>query len=125
MKVMMEDKYNKDRGLVEINPFEAGIAEFVEKYCKGEMDEHSLAISIIETYFSREFSGTGKHWDRDGSRCSKISPEGTEPVVFDAEETATWDWKDIYSVARASARIEISRSASEIRLWNYSYYVSG
>ena len=84
----------------------------------------------------------GKHWDIDPASVSRLADGTTSDeeaggggggndddndvvVRFQAEKEATWDWKDIYSVASAKGRICFYRQRKEICVENYSYYVAG
>lgn len=125
MKVYLSSKYDDTATVNEIDPNQSGIAKFCEAFYQNEIDEYSLALRIIEAYFASEFVGDGSRWSHDGSSISKISQDGADPVIFNAKESATWDHKDIYAVAKAAATIQISRSANEVKILNYSYYVSG
>lgn len=46
-------------------------------------------------------------------------------IKFKAEKDATWDWKDIYSVASAKGTICFFSDHHEIRVDEYSYYAAG
>lgn len=98
--------------------------------------ERQLAYEIISQLFYRDFM-PGRHWDVDPATVTEMSGatkdlDGddnslkTEDIVwFAAEKEATWDHKDIYSVASAKAVIKISRQLHLVVVDEYSYYVAG
>jgi hypothetical protein len=100
-----------------------GIDEKLLQFQIGKITGLDLVHSLINALFHRDHS-TGKHWDYDGSRCSKISNDESG-VTFKCESSATWDWKDIYAVASAEANIKILASNHEIHIEDYSYYCAG
>ncbi len=132
--VLWSDKYHPDRGL---QPFDAapydGLVAFLNRFHDGEIDASAVSYAIIEALFNSEFSHSSK-WDVDCANCSKVvtgeadaaDTAGTAdfPVSFQCHQRATYDHKDIYSVAEAKAKIVVL-SRSEIHVELYSYYVSG
>lgn len=102
------------------------------------------ARDILEAFFWRDFGNTGKHWDVDATTVEEIAVASTHDddaakltAAFRVEKTATWDWKDIYSVATAKAVIQFMDGNNDdtnktqgpttavIRVQDYSYYVAG
>lgn len=126
VKILISDKYNPGLGLqpFDTNRYE-GLTTSVNKFHAGEMNSQGVAYSIIEALFSSEFSGGGK-WDVESATCSKISSgePADLPAEYQCSQRATWDHKDIYSVAEAKAKIVVL-SREEIHIVLYSYYVSG
>lgn len=103
----------------------------VNGYESGDISSKTLAYAIIDALFYKDFM-PGEHWDIDGANIGEITAvepaNDGEPVdvqVFAAEKQATWDWKDIYSIASAKATIKISRASGNIYVDDYSYYVAG
>jgi hypothetical protein len=90
---------------------------------------------------------TGKHWDvdcatvhclsilpvsaehgdgyTDEKDASSSGPRTTTLALFAAEQSATWDWKDIYSVAQAKGKIRFTTPGTTIHVEDYNYYVAG
>jgi len=123
-KVRCSSKYNPDQGLKDLCIRSLGIASVIENYEQGQESPSSVARSIIEALFKRDFT-PGKHWEVEPASVRATNDTGGEAIVFDAEKSATWDWKDIYSVASAKACIRFLPAQHEIRVENYSYYVAG
>lgn len=127
--VLISDKYNPDRGL---QPFEpaaySGLGERLNKFHFGETDPPHIVDDIIEALFENDFSSTSSKWDVDSASCSLLEEGGYQtmelPLSFECEMKATWDHKDIYSIARSHAKI-ILQSRDLIHIELYSYYVSG
>lgn len=127
--VLWSDKYNPVRGLQPFDPSQYdGLVAFLNKFNEGEVDALGIAYAIIEALFNSELSYNSK-WDVDGASCSKVTSEGSDPaadfpVSCQCHQQATYNHKDIYSVAEAKAKIVVL-SRSEIHIVLYSYYVSG
>ncbi|KAL7559112.1 hypothetical protein ACA910_017523 [Epithemia clementina (nom. ined.)] len=92
----------------------------VVDYEKGKLTAESLSRIIIEELFERDF-WPGKHWEIGSARVSECS--GSKHPAFNAEKVATWDWKDIYSKASATAVIHFH--PDRILIENYAYHVAG
>lgn len=102
------------------------LEKMLHKYETGSVAQDAVAGCIIHTLFSRDFTGDGSHWCRDGWTCEAVErDEDTTEKLFTCQESATWDWKDIYSVASAKARIAFSQDRREIRVEGYQYYCAG
>ena len=103
--------------------------------------QERIAYAVIEALFQRDFR-PGKRWDIDGATVTALPVPETETnsvfALFEVEKSATWDWKDIYSVAQAKGRIRFSSttaaatavpaspaSSLTIIVEDYSYYVAG
>ena len=100
--------------------------EALYKYEMGALAEENVAGSIIHELFNRDFSGDGSHWCRDWWTCEAAERSGESAEKrFTCQESATWDWKDIYSVASAKATIVFSPDRSEIRVEGYQFYCAG
>ena len=99
----------------------------IDEYEKGNLDTAGIASGIIEALFDKDFVGSGKHWDRDGSSCSRIDDDtgNGEYVAYKCSCSATWDWKDIYSVATSKATIRVFVNRPLIHVVGYKYYVAG
>lgn len=102
----------------------------------GTLTERQLAYEIISQLFNRDFM-SGRHWDIDSATVSETSgksqdrdedgnfSKAKDMVWFVVEKQATWDHKDIYSVASAKAIIKISHQLRIVLVDEYSYYVAG
>ena len=90
-----------------------------------DADLSQAAGDVLDVLYYNDFSGSGKHWDYDG--CSCYLQPCTDPDVhlYSCEISHTWDWKDIYSVAKATASISINWKERTIFVEGYSYYCSG
>jgi hypothetical protein len=127
-RVRIEDKYNVDLGFQYLDTsLFPDLQSTLNQFVVGELRSFRVAQSIIEALFSRDFDPNPK-WDVDCSSCieigSKNNTEDEFPVSFSCKQEATWNHKDIYAVAKSSAKITFL-SRSEIDVENYSYYVSG
>ena len=116
------------------------IRKAVHGFELGTLTERQLAYEMISQLFDRDFM-PGRHWDIDSATVSEMS--GTCPrtsqdideyvnfskaqdmVWFVVEKQATWDHKDIYSVASARAIIKMSHQLRIVLVDEYSYYVAG
>ena len=117
MRILISSKYDAPMELKPLSPAPPALSAAIDKFCSGTLSAADLASSAIEELFERDFVD-GKHWSRDG--CSRtIQPDGS----FLCSASATWDWKDIYSVAKSTAVIYVD--PTELRITSYSYYVSG
>jgi hypothetical protein len=102
----------------------------------GALTKRQLAYEIISQLFNRDFM-PGRHWDIDSATVSEMSEtsqdldddvdfaNAKDTVCFLVEKQATWDHKDIYSVASAKAIIKISHQLRIVLIDEYSYYVAG
>ena len=128
-------KENRDFTKLSLNREE--IYKKLYDFESGLVSGRALVLVIIDTLFYRDFM-PGKHWDIDSAVVSElsnlnssnsISNGGEDVQTFSAEKEATWDWKDIYSVASAKAIIKIisNKSSGERHVYvdEYSYYVAG
>ena len=126
LSITIEDRFDKSVGYVELNlnahpTLKAQLAMFIS----GEISTHQCCSIIIEHFFEQNFSETSSKWDTDSSSCSLIKGSfDALPASFACEQKSTWDHKDIYAVAKASATIHVL-SRHEIQIENYGYYVSG
>lgn len=72
----------------------------------GETDARRFASYLIAASFDRDHM-EGRHWDYDPPSASPLASSDDENILrFQAEKEATWDWKDIYSVATAKGTIK-------------------
>jgi len=119
--MLISCKYNPSRGFTDFQVRKhKKVWHALLEYEKSRMDAKSLATIIIEELFERDF-WPGKHWDIDSARVWETA--GSEEPTFNAEKIATWDWKDIYSEASATAVIRFL--PDRILIENYAYYVAG
>ena len=130
VEVLISDKYNPEQGLSVFSCHDCeGLTDQLNKFHSGEINSSAIAYSIIEALFTRDFSFDPK-WDVNSATCKLLDEErdyveGQEfPVSYQCEQSATWDYKDIYAVASSKAKIVVfSRDLIHIVL--YSYYVAG
>ena len=121
--VLISCKYNPSRGFSDFHVKKHkkvwhGLTDFE----KGKKDAATFAKIIIEELFERDF-WPGKHWEIDNARVWEADNSNPENPSFNAEKLATWDWKDIYSEASATAVIRFL--PDRILIENYAYYVAG
>lgn len=137
VNVQWSDHYNPDRGLMVLDTSALGLDNTLHQYERNEMDSAEVARAIIRALFARDFLGNGSHWSGDGVDCSEVVSGGTADDInsdndekktertFQCSESSTWDWKDIYAVAKSKAKITLSEDRKEIRVEDYSFYCSG
>jgi hypothetical protein len=147
VRLLCSNKYHPDSGLDDLSPYSLRLVSDLYRFENGDNSNHGkqqqreLARSIIEALWNRDFSN-GKHWDIDSASVSAvcdcpIDDKGEHVVgVWNVSKSATWDWKDIYSVAKSEGTIRFLRirndnnmeddnASCEIRIEKYSYYVAG
>jgi hypothetical protein len=130
-QLMWSCKYNSHHGFLPLSATTLGLDHILHRYEERLISPEECAHHIITALFNRDFNGKagmgpGKHWDVDGSLVSLTQDEDCDGgITFHAKKEATWDWKDIYSVATAKATIRFLPFLQEIRVEYYSYYVAG
>lgn len=119
-------RYDKasPKGVRGLSPQSLQISSAFHSFEHGTTTEYTLAQEIIEALFDRDHM-KGRHWDYDPSWVTPESSDYENVVKFKAEKQATWDWKDIYSVASAKGTICFFKERREIRVEEYSYYAAG
>ena len=122
-KLLCSDKYNPERGYTELSPISLSLGQDLCSYMTKEIGPQQMAQKIIQALFQRDF-GVKKdtRWDVDPAHAV---PKDDDNIVFEAEQQATWDWKDIYSVASSKGKIRFLDNDNIIRIEGYSYYVAG
>ena len=108
------------------SPLWAGLPLFRLALC-GIASHLPTYLILLTTFAFLFFVGSGKHWDRDGSSCSRIDDDtgNGEYVAYKCSCSATWDWKDIYSVATSKATIRVFVNRPLIHVVGYKYNVTG
>ena len=140
-RLLWGDKYNPEGGLKPFTISDPAVAELILQFGEeegitdcAEITPYMIAHALIEYLFNRDFNDSGSHWSRDCAKCTPVAATGIlnisiEPNnvfhAFQCEASATWDWKDIYSVASSKGTININRTSKIIKVENYSYYVAG
>lgn len=129
IKLLCSSRYSPNDGYTTLSPSALGLGATLISYESGKLTAREVAHSIIEALFKRDFMPR-KHWDIDSATVALRSNEGDttsgeDGEAFDVEKNATWDWKDIYSVASAKGIVRFVTGKTEIRVENYSYYVAG
>ncbi len=124
--ITIEERFNKRAGYVQFNlNAHPSLKAQLSMFCTGDISARQCCSIIIEHFFAENFTGTSSKWDTDSSECTLIKGSlDSFPSTFACEQKSTWDHKDIYAVAKASAIINIL-SRSEIKIEDYYYYVSG
>ncbi|CAJ1936505.1 unnamed protein product [Cylindrotheca closterium] len=114
-----------------LDPGSLKLSAELHSFDQGEMDARRFACHLIAALFRRDHMA-GRHWDYDAPSANPITESGAEEnnsnntiQRFKVEREATWDWKDIYSVATAKGTISFNTETNEIRLEDYSYYAAG
>eukprot|EP01031_Cornospumella_fuschlensis_P026537 gene26537-32071_t len=103
-----------------------GLSAELQAFAQGSKDSEGIVSDILSKLYNLDFSGTGKHWCHDGQSINLRSEESNETVqVYDVSESSTWDWKDIYSVAKTTGVIEVNKETSTITVREYRFYCSG
>ena len=120
-KLCCSSKYSPEQGFTDLSISLLGIALVIKQYEKEQVSTNFVASSIIESLFKRDFT-PGRHWEEEPAF---VRATNGKDLVFEVEKSATWDWKDIYSVASAKACIRFLPDQHEIQVENYSYYVAG
>jgi hypothetical protein len=101
-----------------------------------------VAIAVANALWARDFR-PGKHWEIESTTAQPVV-DGTSlkngsssGVGWTLHKSATWDWKDIYSVATLQGRVRFVPPTVDdddeyddtcvvtVRLEDYSYYVAG
>jgi hypothetical protein len=101
------------------------LTDAFNKFDQGTTSAIDLCRTVLEALFNRDFSGGGSHWSHDGQSVqSKPSADPNEEIFY-AEESSTWDWKDIYAVAKSRGTFHISRAGKYVKIVDYSFYTSG
>jgi hypothetical protein len=125
IKVFWNSAYDSDKSMKVLPTSELeGVDQKLSEYHSGEITALDVADAIICALFHRDHQNLGDHWDYDGSRCDETF-EDEISSTFNCKCSATWDWKDIYSVASSKAHIRILKSKNEIYIEDYSYYCAG
>ena len=119
-RLFCSSKYHPKSGFSQLSVHGLHLHSAFQDYEKGSLSPGVLAGRIIEALFFRDFMD-GKRWDID----SPVVEEMEAGVLYQASKEATWDWKDIYSVATAKGKVRFSLEENEIRVVDYSYYVAG
>ena len=119
-------RYDKasPKGVRGLSPQSLQLSSAFYSFEHGTTTEYTLAQEIIEALFGRDHM-KGRHWDYDPSWVTPESSDDENVVKFKAEKQATWDWKDIYSVASSKGTICFFKERREIRVEEYSYYAAG
>ncbi|KAL3930472.1 MAG: hypothetical protein SGBAC_011754 [Bacillariaceae sp.] len=100
------------------------LSEELRSFEQGDIDARQFACRLIASMFDRDHMA-GRHWDYDPPSASSIECAENNVLKFKAEKEATWDWKDIYSVATAKGTISFYMETNEILVEGYSYYAAG
>lgn len=125
-KILYTDKYGgESKPWLELSIKELGLTDTIEHFMSGEIDARTLASTILHALYRRDFDGSGKHWCEDGQSIDARSTDNVNEECFYIEESATWDWKDIYSVAKSQGTFRVNRAENTVYIENYGFYCSG
>lgn len=103
-----------------------GISAEVQAFAAGTLGAREVVSAILTKMFYSDFSDSGKHWSHDGQSIALRVKESNDDIqVFEMEESSTWDWKDIYAVAKATGVVEFNKTTFTITVRGYNYYCSG
>jgi hypothetical protein len=107
----------------------------INLYAASKISAKALAYEIINALFHRDFT-PGRHWEVSSAQLEELDTVLDEALVseeknrgaqdnsiidvFDATKTAVYDHKDIYIVAKASAKIKISSEAVYVDEYSYT-----
>mmetsp|Transcript_18114 Transcript_18114/g.41900 ORF Transcript_18114/g.41900 Transcript_18114/m.41900 type:complete len:242 (-) Transcript_18114:92-817(-) len=119
-KVLISSKRHPKTGYARVDISVLRLSDTLRDYEAGELSQTKVASEIIEAFFRRDFI-PGTHWDIDPTVVNELE----DGVLFNVSKEATWDWKDIYSVASAKATIRFLPNQHEIRVEEYIYSVAG
>jgi len=118
----------------------AGISTSLADYELGILPARDLAVCVVTVLFHRDFTGGASKWDIDSATAKQVvldvdDESGGNEKAFDVIKEASYNHKDIYSVASSKARIHFDDgnhdddddddAAATIRIEGYSYYVAG
>lgn len=119
----------------ELSITQSDVRRQVNLFHSGKVSAHALACDVITALFDRDFA-PGAHWEVGTAIVGELDPLADKTLLtgdeeaaegefecFDAEKEAVWDWKDVYSVAKARATIKICKES--VLVDDYSYYVAG
>eukprot|EP00978_Attheya_sp_CCMP212_P047115 scaffold421231_cov58-Attheya_sp.AAC.1 len=127
-KLFCSSKYDKTAALHELSIHELNLRPAFAAYEAGTQSSQTLARDIITALFARDHM-EGKHWDYDTATTRRPSlAEDVNPnegEAWYAEKEATWDWKDIYSVATAKGTIRFLPNQEKVQVEQYSFYAAG
>ena len=128
-RLLCSSQYHPDAGFHELSISSLHLVSDLYRFENGELNQRELATCITDALWNRDFRN-GAHWDIDSASVSErpIRIEGEnddDEHMWEVSKSATWDWKDIYSVAESKGTIRYRMDAGEIRIENYSYYVAG
>ena len=129
-----QQKAGKSYNTLELTSNE--VRKQINLYATSKISARALAYDIINALFHRDFT-PGRHWDISSAAVEEVDVEldydtlvknngmkkGDDIQVFLGEKEAVWDHKDIYSRAKASAKIMISSDG--VYVDEYSFYTAG
>jgi hypothetical protein len=127
-KLFCSSKHDKAATLHELSIHALKLGPAFAAYEAGTQSSQILARDIITALFARDHM-EGKHWDYDTATARRPSlAEDVNPnegEAWYAEKEATWDWKDIYSVATAKGTVRFLPNEEKIQVEQYSFYAAG
>mmetsp|Transcript_7440 Transcript_7440/g.10646 ORF Transcript_7440/g.10646 Transcript_7440/m.10646 type:complete len:624 (-) Transcript_7440:35-1906(-) len=128
--LLFSEKFKPTGGMNPLSLEELGLTDIFKSFEAGTVSNEQLALAVIEATFNRDFI-PGKHWVVDSASAREPAEdeggcsEELKGRSFVVKKQATWDHKDIYSVAAAKGELTIWEDKKEVHLKNYSYLVAG
>ena len=123
--VIESSAYDKEERWKPVNIGKLKLTTAFNEFYQKKIGSRDLVYAIIDAYFDRDHDGSGKHWSSDGSTVSMLPSDNPNIELFDCYASSTWDWKDIYAVAKSSAKIIFDHDQKVIKVSGYKYNCSG
>lgn len=123
--VIESSGYDKVQRWEPVNIAKLKLTTAFNEFYQKKIGSRNLVYAIIAAYFYRDHNGSGKHWSSDGSTVNMLPSDNPNIEIFDCDASSTWDWKDIYAVAKSSAKIIIDHDQKVIKVSGYKFYCAG
>eukprot|EP00559_Dactyliosolen_fragilissimus_P008876 CAMPEP_0184859010 /NCGR_PEP_ID=MMETSP0580-20130426/4030_1 /TAXON_ID=1118495 /ORGANISM="Dactyliosolen fragilissimus" /LENGTH=639 /DNA_ID=CAMNT_0027355413 /DNA_START=75 /DNA_END=1991 /DNA_ORIENTATION=+ len=110
--LLFSEKFKPTGGMNPLSLEELGLTDIFKSFEAGTVSNEQLALAVIEATFNRDFI-PGKHWVVDSASAREPAEdeggcsEELKGRSFVVKKQATWDHKDIYSVAAAKGELTI------------------
>ena len=128
-KITYTNKSYPSSGVQPVENIPLKVMKMIEKWTEATpptaSDMSAVAKDLLNVVYATDFSGSGKHWSYDGCSSESVPSSNENEHIFSCEVSHTWDWKDIYSVARAEGLVKINWKEKVIFIQDYYYYCSG
>ena len=123
--VIESNGYDKEERWKPVDVANLKLTTAFNEFYQKKISSCDLVYAIIDAYFDRDHYGSGKHWSSDGSTVNMLPSDNPNIELFDCYASSTWDWKDIYAVAKSSAKIIFDHDQKVIKVSGYKYNCSG